>query len=487
MIDTPMGLMEAEEPDQPEPSEETVMAEDGTIVFPRDEPRDGLDDGPVPQFAQGASPYHVEDRPVVECSARGFGQACAQLNVHLRYNERAARLEWKHSKVWPFQENTGNGWDGMYARLPVINAQIHHFFSFMGKKNLRPAKWPMNDMRHHAEAAAAAMSVDPFLEWVQHGIPQWDGVARLDFWLSEILDIQRRFGPDASPEDQNAEDEYLAWCSRSTLLAACQRAETPGVKHDHMVVLVGPQGAGKSTAWANLFPEEFRAEWYGAGLDLTADAKKMIEASQRRVIIEASEFVTRTVTVERVKSWLREVDDGSVRMSFRRDPVNSPRRFVAVGTSNDNACLPNDPSGNRTFSPVQVGDGDVPKLRAWLDEWREQLWAEAWERRAEPAWMPKAMELAYQAETSDKYRRGREEQETVLDEYFEACHILPTEDVFTLEILIWTDEHHRRVADQWRKNSKILGKILRGRGYEPKTVRVEGIVKRAWTPAGNLP
>ena len=44
------------------------------------------------------------------------------------------------------------------------------------------------------------------------------------------------------------------WASRSVLMGVVIRTDHPGEKHDEMVVLVGPQGIGKSTAWAWLLP-----------------------------------------------------------------------------------------------------------------------------------------------------------------------------------------------------------------------------------------
>ena len=45
-----------------------------------------------------------------------------------------------------------------------------------------------------------------------------------------------------------------------------------------------------------------------------------------------------------------------------------------VGTSNDQECLPNDPSGNTRFVPIQCGAGS--HVEPYLDEHRVQLWAE---------------------------------------------------------------------------------------------------------------
>ena len=62
------------------------------------------------------------------------------------------------------------------------------------------------------------------------------------------------------------------WCSRYLPLGAAWRTYRPGAKFDEMPVLIGPQGAGKSTALRRLLPPE-HPEWFSDGLRLSADDK----------------------------------------------------------------------------------------------------------------------------------------------------------------------------------------------------------------------
>ena len=69
-------------------------------------------------------------------------------------------------------------------------------------------------------------------------------------------------------------EDLLRWASRSVLMGVVLRTDHPGEKHDEMVVLVGPQGIGKSTAWAWLLPAEpQRALWFSDGLSFHDDQK----------------------------------------------------------------------------------------------------------------------------------------------------------------------------------------------------------------------
>ncbi len=63
---------------------------------------------------------------------------------------------------------------------------------------------------------------------------EWDGVPRLDEWLHAYFDA----------ENTPLNSAY----GRKHLIAAVRRVRQPGCKHDAMLVLQGPQGAGKSSS-----------------------------------------------------------------------------------------------------------------------------------------------------------------------------------------------------------------------------------------------
>ena len=175
---------------------------------------------------------------------------------------------------------------------------------------------------------------DPFLDWLNDR-PQWDAKPRLDSLLQELF---------------NAEDCALTrWVSQFLFLGPVHRAYTPGAKLDEMPVLVGPQGIGKSALLLNLFPSE-NAGWVNDGLHLSADPKVRAEALLGRVVVEVSEMAGSTrADLESLKSFISRQNDGGIRLAFRRNPEDAPRRCIVVGTSNRHDSLPNDPSGNRRY------------------------------------------------------------------------------------------------------------------------------------------
>ena len=93
------------------------------------------------------------------------------------------------------------------------------------------------------------------------------------------------------------------------------------------------------------------------------------------MIVELSELTGfRRAELESLKAFISRRDDGATRLAYRRDPETALRRCILVGTSNDFECLPNDPSGNSRYVPIQCGQGSHVEL--YLAARRQQLWAE---------------------------------------------------------------------------------------------------------------
>ncbi|NSL72458.1 hypothetical protein C6Y62_11625 [Hyphomicrobium sulfonivorans] len=184
----------------------------------------------------------------------------------------------------------------------------------------------------------------------------WDGASRLDGWLSTY----------AGATDTPLHSEF----GRVTLLGAVHRVLNPGWKFDYMLVLEGPQNAGKSTLFRVL-----GGQWFTDQLNLGADAKHTIEASAGFWIVEVPELSGMArKEVERVKAQITTQAD-TARLAYARQPVTVPRQFVMVGTTNDAQYL-RDLTGNRRFLPVTIGNVDL----AALERDRDQLWAEAYHR-----------------------------------------------------------------------------------------------------------
>lgn len=189
---------------------------------------------------------------------------------------------------------------------------------------------------------------------------KWDGKPRIDTWLVDY------FG---------AEDSALNRAfGRKILCAAVRRVRHPGCKFDHMLVVEGPQGIGKSSAILALCHD---SDWFTDQLEIGADAKVTIEKTAGHWILEMPELdgLSRRDT-NRVKSFIPTQKD-IARLSYGRFTTRRKRQFVLFGTTNESRYL-TDTTGNRRFWIVRATAADPAGIAAA----RDQLWAEAAEREA---------------------------------------------------------------------------------------------------------
>jgi predicted P-loop ATPase len=181
---------------------------------------------------------------------------------------------------------------------------------------------------------------------------RWDGVERLDRWLSTYL---------------GAEDtQYSRAVGSRWLISAVARIFHPGAKADCCLILEGPQGICKSTALRTIAGEYFTDE--------LADLGSKDAAMQTRGvwIIELSELDNLGhAEVARIKAFMSRTTD-RFRPPYGMRLVESPRQCVFAGTVNHCTYL-RDETGGRRFWPVVCGRIDVDALARD----RDQLWAEA--------------------------------------------------------------------------------------------------------------
>ena len=318
-------------------------------------------------------------------SAEGLSIALADLGYSVRKNVRSHRIEWSRDGE-PFEASD----DDLENWLQVEIEQRY----VTGTKNAPLIFGARDGWPKYLGAILHQRRVDPFMEWLE-ALPPWDKEHRLETWLADCFKV-----------DEGC--KLTAWSSMFIPLGAVWRTYDPGTKLDEMPVLVGPQGCGKSTALQWLLPPE-NPEWFADGLNLAADSKNRTEALQGRVIVEASEMTGSTrAELESLKAFLSRRDDGAVRLAYRRNPETLLRRCVIAGSTNDAACLPNDPTGNRRFVIVNVAatDDGAAGVRQYLNRNRLQIWAEAWHLQQGmgiPAWLPDDLKAA-QATVNEGYR-----------------------------------------------------------------------------------
>lgn len=214
-------------------------------------------------------------------------------------------------------------------------------------------------------------------------LPAWDGVKRADTLLVDVL------GAVDTP--------YTRTVTRKTLCGAVARALQPGVKFDTMLVLVGPQGCGKSS-----FCHWLGGEWFNDSL-ITIGDKDAFSLVRGSWIIEMGELAAaRRSDIESLKMFISKTED-IFREAYARRTTVSPRQSIFIGTTNDSGFL-RDSTGNRRFLPVTVGERGA-HLDLMSEAYRRQVLAEArqlWQA-GERLWLSQDEE-AQANERRDGYR-----------------------------------------------------------------------------------
>lgn len=191
----------------------------------------------------------------------------------------------------------------------------------------------------------------PVRDWLSGLV--WDGVPRLERLLVD------RFGADDTP--------LVRQIARKWLIGAVARVFEPGCKLDTMVVLVGAQGARKSTACAALVPEP---GWF-TDTPFDVGSKDAMVQLQGVWLVELAELQSlRRSGTDAVKAFLSSRRD-RYRRPYGRIAEDHPRQVAFVGTTNDEEFLV-DATGSRRFWPVRVGRIDIDGIR----NDRDALWAE---------------------------------------------------------------------------------------------------------------
>jgi len=257
------------------------------------------------------------------------------------------------------------------------------------------------------------------------GLP-WDGVERLDRWLSAYLGA--------------ADTAYSRAVGSRWLISAVARIFHPGAKADCCLILEGPQGIRKSTALRTLAGEYFTDELAELG---TKDA-----AMQTRGvwIIELSELDGLSHSdVARIKAFMSRTTD-RFRPPYGMRLVQSPRQCIFAGTVNHSTYL-RDETGGRRFWPIPCGRIGIDELARD----RDQLWAEAKARfdSGAPWWLETA-ELVHMATDQQIERYEGDPWEEVIGPWLETRSSTSIREVLERCLqkpqALWTQTDKNRAA-----------------------------------------
>ena len=214
---------------------------------------------------------------------------------------------------------------------------------------------------------------------------EWDSEPRLDSWLERYL------GAEDTP--------FVRAVGPRWLVSAVARIFRPGCQVDHTLLLEGPQGIQKSSA----FRELAGPEWFTDHISDLGNKDSRIEL-HGKMIVELSELAAiRRSEVERVKAFLTARTD-HFRPPYGRSTEDVPRSNIFAASTNDQTPF-TDATGSRRFWPVRCGTIDIGALTRD----RDQLWAEAYRRYQDGAvWWLDTSELNTLAiaEQEERYDQG---------------------------------------------------------------------------------
>ena len=279
---------------------------------------------------------------------------------------------------------------------------------------------------------------------------RWDGAPRLESWLSTYL--------GAEPS------EYASIVGRLWMVSAVARISRPGCQADHVLILEGIQGGGKSTAARTL---AVRHDWFCGSLpDLRSkDAALQLAGSW---ICEIGELdALRGASGTRVKDFITQTID-TYRPPYGRNTVKRARQCVFMGTTNEASYL-RDVTGARRFWPVQCRALD----REALERDRDQLWAEAkrYFDDGAPWWPSRSESLLCEQEQSDRFEE--DEWESLV-----AGFLRRKDDTTVSEIL---GDAIRIEPGKWTRLDQMrVAQCLRRLGWEKHRTRHPGERSVRW-------
>ena len=167
-----------------------------------------------------------------------------------------------------------------------------------------------------------------------------------------------------------ADTAYHGEVGYNWMVAAVLRVMEPGAKFDFVPILQGRQGIMKSSAARVLAGDA----WFGELSAISDDKRLLVEAMQGKWIIEIPDLVQFNKADNELLKAMFSARSDRVRLAWARSAEEYHRQCVFIGTTNQAEFL-KDPTGNRRFWPVGLGNREVDIEALRRD--RDQLWAEA--------------------------------------------------------------------------------------------------------------
>ncbi len=255
----------------------------------------------------------------------------------LRYNEMSMNVETSADLPWRTLEEGSNTFD----RTDRM-ALCHHLERAY---RVRPGRVLVDEL---VDTRARRNRYHPVQDYLSALV--WDGRTRIETCL-----------PGVAPTP------YTRMVARKALTAAVARVFEPGCKWDHTLVILGPEGIGK-TYWIDRM-----ARGHSASLGRIGDKDTLLIMQRSWIMVSDEGHTLHGSDSDAHKEFLTRASD-VLRMPYERESVSYPRRCVIWGTTNDEVFLRRQ-QGNRRFLIVRAEERvDFDLL---TDAYIGQVWAEA--------------------------------------------------------------------------------------------------------------
>ena len=238
----------------------------------------------------------------------------------------------------------------------------------------------------------------------------------------------------------------------------------PGCKADCVLILVGPQGARKSTTFRILGSPEYFCD---TPMDIGSSNAYM--QIHRAWIYEVAELDSiRRARNSSTKAFLSAQED-TFRLPYARQTVTLKRHTVFCGTTNKAEFI-TDETGSRRYWPVQVGKMDTD----WTEHNRSQLWSEAVVayKNGEKWYLENETQEELNEQSSDF--RQFDPWHEIIERYIKANGV----NISTTELMeqgLKLEKYQMTRASEMR-----VGDIMRQLGFERVRRRVFGDRKYIW-------
>lgn len=297
------------------------------------------------------------------------------------------------------------------------------------------------------QAVAKRNTIHPVKDYLES--LRWDGTERLEKWLNVYT---------------GAPDNQITRCiGKWWMISAVARIYAPGCQADHILVLEGPQGVGKSSIVRVL-----GGEWYMGSMPRVDDKYAPLQL-QGSWMIEIPELDSMKGAMRsKTKDFVSQPKD-TYRKPYEKVRTERKRQCVFIGTTNEYAYL--DDAENRRFWPVRVGRIQLDLLK----KDRNQLLAEAVELyKNGEKWYPNAdVTPALALEQQDRNIADAWEERV-------ANFLMGREWVTVRDVMFqlgFTD-----LSQIERRHQMRAGDVLRRMGWVPARRSIKGMRERGFVP-----